>query len=97
MSLCKKLTKSKDYAMKLLLSWLKKHRRMCVKQLSHDNELSQDIPYSTKKPIFYTSVDEINVQELNCINMGCAVHFTDACNSAVNHVSSKMRNSVKKQ
>jgi len=47
MSLWKKLTKSKDYAIKML-SWLKKHRGMCVKQLSHDNELSQDIIYSTK-------------------------------------------------
>lgn len=49
-----------------------------------------------KKPILNTSVEEINIQELNCINMGCAVHFTDACNNTVNHVSSKMRNSVKK-
>lgn len=48
MPLWKKMTKSKDYAIKLLLSWLKKHRMMCVKQLSHDNELSQDILYSTK-------------------------------------------------
>jgi len=45
--LCKKLTKSRDYAIKPLLSWLKKHRGMCVK-LFHDNELSQDILYSTK-------------------------------------------------
>jgi len=39
MSLWKKLTTSKDYAINLLLSWLKKHRGMCVKSLSHDNEI----------------------------------------------------------
>lgn len=31
-----------------------------------------------QKTTLKSSVDEINVPEFNGINMGCAVHFTDA-------------------